>query len=201
LPNVVDTGYFNDTHLIGNAFRILFVGRLVPVKRADRFLRVLAKVVDALPDGKVQGVCVGSGPLQSELELLTDQLGLKQQQIQFRGEEVNLQEVYQQADVLMSTSDWEGTPNVILEAMASGLPIVATKVGGVPEILNSSCGFIVEPDREDRLASAILLLAHDLDLRSRLGHAGRAYVTKYHSLNGLQNNLMSIYQRVLADEI
>jgi glycosyltransferase involved in cell wall biosynthesis len=193
--NAIDTACFTPTDRAASdrTLRLLFVGRLTQVKRPDRFLRVVSAVTKALPEYSIQALCVGGGPLRADLELLALQLGIDRQ-LQFLGEQDAVQRAYHQADVLVSTSDWEGTPNVILEGMACGLPVVATKVGGTPEILSSDRGFVVEPEAEDKFIEAILILACDAVLRVRLGQAGRTYVTQFHSLDVLPGTLLAIYK-------
>jgi glycosyltransferase involved in cell wall biosynthesis len=199
VPNAVDTQSFtpgeyrNGNHAIG----ILFAGRLTAAKRPDRFIRVFADAVRRLPEKKLRAVVAGHGPLRSQLEIEARNLGLKPGQIEFIGEQSNMSDVFRQSDILMLTSDWEGTPNVILEAMASGRPVIATRVGGVADILNDERGFVVAPENEEGLLIATCQLAGEPALRKTLGLKGAQYVAQNHSIDSLKDRLTSIYERIL----
>jgi glycosyltransferase involved in cell wall biosynthesis len=94
------------------------------------------------------------------------------------------------------TSVYEGTPNVLLEAMAHRIPVVATRVGGVPEIVGERCGLLVDPLRFSDLAAAVERLIRETDLRCEMGNSGRQYVERNHSISALQRQLTGIYERL-----
>lgn len=199
LPNVVDTRRFTPfaRRKVGPV-RLLNVGRLVRVKRVDRFLRLLAALHERLK-GQVEGVVVGSGPEREELERLARTLGLATPVLTFHDVTGDVASLYRDADALVLTSDWEGTPNVVLEAMASGLPVVATDVGGVPSILpHGTCGFVAPVDREDQLVDWARQLAEDASLRARMGAAARHHVERHFSLEGMAEQLYALYGRLLG---
>ena len=101
---------------------------------------------------------------------------------------------YREAEILVVTSDWEGTPNVVLEASASGLPVVATRVGGVPEVVKEGeTGFLCDREDTDGLVSAVSKLVADDDLRRRMGEQGRRFVQENHSLERLGKSLAELY--------
>ena len=103
--------------------------------------------------------------------------------------------VYQQAAICVLTSDHEGTPNVLLEAMASGLPVVAAKVGGVPEIVrHEQTGFVFDPDDLDGFVTAMRQLVTQAALRMEIGRRARIYVEKNHSLHHLPSQLRELYR-------
>ncbi len=149
LANVVDTEQFKPVVCGGQkAVRLVTVGSLIPIKRFDRFLRVLA-LLRRKVNRQVTGMIVGAGPLKTELEEQAEALGLLPDGVKFRGSVAEMAPVYRNADVCVLTSDYEGTPNVLLEAMASGLAVVATNVGGVSEVVRQGeNGFLVEPGDE-----------------------------------------------------
>lgn len=178
--------------------RIIFVGRLTQEKRADRFLRVVSRVMREVPKQSVKAIIVGDGPLRGRLETLASTLGLGANRLEFLGEQENMAAVYRAADLLVLTSDWEGTPNVLLEAMSHGVAVAATRVGGVPEIVCDERGLLAAPDDEDELTRAALRLITDASLRNELGRHGQDYVARFHSLDALQSQLTSAYQRILA---
>lgn len=201
LPNVVDTGYFSPSDgSLPSPIRLATVGRLVEQKRFDRFLSVL-KLVQQKTTQDVKGVIVGSGSLRPELEKYAVELGLMPDTVTFKGRLDNVVPAYQQADMFVLTSDWEGTPNVVLEAMACGLPVIATRVGGVPDIVQSGeTGFVVETGNEKLMVDLLSQLVEDPDLRRRMGHCAREYVVANYSLESLPGYLSSLYDLVLSEE-
>jgi glycosyltransferase involved in cell wall biosynthesis len=199
LSNVVDTARFcpGSDHRSGPV-RLLSVGRLIPSKRLDRFISLVARLRLRL-NCEITGTVVGDGPLREGLLAQAAALGLPSAAIELRGSLADLAPVYRQADVFVMTSEYEGTPNVLLEAMASGLPVVATNVGGVPEVVRpGENGFLVNDDDEKGLLAAVERLIQDPQLRSSLGQRGLAYVQSNHSLERLPPALSALYELALA---
>jgi glycosyltransferase involved in cell wall biosynthesis len=194
LPSVVDTNELKPAAVRSTApLRLLAVGRFVPAKRFDRLLEALSRLKLEL-DQKVIGILVGSGPLETELKAKAAALGLGPEDIEFRGAMKDASPVYREADALVITSDYEGTPNVALEAMACGLPVVATRVGGVPGVVHHGRnGLLVDAQDSEALVSALQNLATNRHLQLRLGKAGRAYVESKHSLESLPVKLAELY--------
>lgn len=177
---------------------VLFVGRLRPQKRPEMFVRLAKLLLQDKQKFDLTFKMVGDGPMRPELEQLRDDLGLSSKEFQFVGEQGDMTSVYRQADLLVLTSSYEGTPNVILEAMAHGLPVVATRVGGVPEIVSGDTGFVVEPSDFESLMEATKSLVVDRDRRQVLGKNGKAHVLRNHSLAYLRQRLPEIYERKLS---
>jgi glycosyltransferase involved in cell wall biosynthesis len=171
----------------------LFVGRLGKEKRPDRFVRLAAALVEKYPELPLRFQIAGDGVLRTEIEAQVKSCNLPANKFEFLGECAKMNEVYRQADALVLTSDYEGTPNVVLEAMAHALPVIATNVGGTPEILNDKCGFLVEPDDESGLLDSAIALIENSELRSGLGSEGFQYIKNNHSLGNLRNHLTEIY--------
>lgn len=198
LPNVVDTAQFTACgRSPDDAVRILTVGRLVPQKRFDRFVRVIdrARRQSQVP---VRGIVVGDGPLRAQLEAQARALGLGPDAFEMRGLASDVAPCYRGADALVLTSDWEGTPNVVLEAMASGLPVVATAVGGLCDLVRTGeTGFLVEPDDEAALSEAVLALVLDEGMRRSYGDRARRLVEEHHALPRLTRELGTLYGAVL----
>jgi glycosyltransferase involved in cell wall biosynthesis len=179
--------------------RILFAGRLTEQKRVDRFLRAIQEITRSHPHLNFTAAIAGDGPLRARLEAQADSLGLRPGRVEFLGEVADLQSSYERADLLVLTSDWEGTPNVLLEAMSYRLPIVATRAGGVPDlVLDGVNGFLVEKDDTDSLAKSIITLIQSPQLRSELGAAGQRLVRERHWPGKLAENLMTVYNRALG---
>jgi glycosyltransferase involved in cell wall biosynthesis len=197
--NAVDTGRFTPDGKRGDgsssdSLRLLFVGRLSGEKRADRFLRLVERTCCHLPHRQVEARIAGNGPDRPALQALRSSLGLDPARIQFLAEVDDTAPLYSWADILVLTSDHEGTPNVVLEAMAAGVPVVATAVGGVPDLLSQGGGLLVRPEREDALATAVSRLATDTKLATRLAEEGIRYVARNHSLDSLGAQLEELYR-------
>jgi len=167
VPNGIDTGRFGVRPTAGKKMRqelgipdsvpvVGIAGRIDPVKRHDVFLRAAAQVADVFPD--VRLLCVGSGDpeLQGNLEKLAKALGLFQRVI-WTGFRKDTERMYNAIDVLCSSSDTEGFPNVVAEAMACGVPAVVTDVGDSAEVVGS-CGLVVSRRDQAGLATALIAM-------------------------------------------
>jgi glycosyltransferase involved in cell wall biosynthesis len=202
LPNVVDTNCFSPANPTPEGpITLLGAGRLVKQKRFDRFVSILARLRNQF-HLNVRGVIVGPSPddgsVREELEGQAGKLGLMPDGVEFRGAVSDMAPLYQETSVCVLTSDHEGTPNVLLEAMASGLPIVASRVGGVPGIVqHQQTGFLVEPEDLHGFIAALLPLAKDSKLRREMGSRARTYIECNHSLQRLPSFLNNLYRRVL----
>lgn len=204
LPNVVDTAWFKPSTPPpdpGKPPTLLAVGRLVKQKRMDRFISMLGRLrKDFHLD--VRGLIVGSGrkheDLRPQLEKQAGRLGLGPDILQFRGDVPDMRPVYHKAAICVLTSDFEGTPNVLLEAMASGLPVVATKVGGVPAVVShGQTGFLRQPDDLESLVADTFELVMNSRLRTEMGRRARAFVEERRNLQRLPAYLSGLYQQAL----
>jgi glycosyltransferase involved in cell wall biosynthesis len=198
LPNVVDTNRFYPAiQRRPGPVRLLASGRLAPEKRIDRFLSVLASL--RRHSVEFQALIVGDGPLKPQLERQASDLGLTPDWVEFRGAVADTAPAYREADLLILTSDWEGTPNVLLEAMASGLPVVATPVGGVPDLVrHGETGCIVDCEAVEMWVARLRRLIEDVVLRREWGARAREYVLAHHSSERLADHLTELYQEVLS---
>lgn len=153
-----------------DCFRILTVARLDSVKNHDVILRALTGM-----DSRWQAVFVGSGPQETQLRQRCMKLGLSER-VRFagparRGDE--LWRYYDDADVFALASRSEGTPKVLLEAMARGLPVVATHVGGIPSIVKDrETGLLFSDDDPTSLSQALYSMAVDAEMRTRVVQGG-----------------------------
>jgi glycosyltransferase involved in cell wall biosynthesis len=197
LPNVIDTSHFaRGASPPSAAFVILGVGRLVPAKRFDLFLQTLAQLKSKFP---VRGIIVGDGPLRVELESQAGRLCLLPGSVEFVGRVSDPTDLYRRASLLLLTSDHEGTPNVVLEAMASGVPVVATRVGDVTGLLgDGERGRLVGPGDLDGLVTAIGDLLGDPKTCACLARHAQAYVQSQHSHGALKDHLTKLYSLTLA---
>lgn len=182
----------------GNQIKIIFVGRLSTVKRPELFVELAFYLKEQLPENNLLFQVIGDGPLLNNLKQQAESYGLTPKDIEFLGNQPNVVPFYQEADLLVLTSKFEGTPNVILEAMSCGLPILATNVGGVAEIVSNKRGILVDSENKEELFESAKKLITNEKLRREFGEEGRKYVSENHSLDSLQKHLVGIYQRILA---
>jgi glycosyltransferase involved in cell wall biosynthesis len=170
------------------------VARLVPIKAHEVFLEVAARVSRERPDAVF--VIVGDGECRHALEA-TVRYKEMMSSVRFLGWRSDLDRVYSDLDVVVLTSRNEGSPVALIEAMACAKPVVATRVGGVPELVGDS-GLLTDVDDAPALARAVLQLLADPALASRLGQHARRRVASAFSRDRLVGDIDALYQRVLA---
>ncbi len=178
------------------------VARLIPVKRLERFLKGLSLARQRLPS--LKGVIIGSGPEEAALRNLAERLGLQPDHplggLQFLGERNDVPQLISQADMFVLTSDREGFPNVILEAMAASLPIISTPAGETPGLVkDGENGYLIPFDDPLVLANRMVHLAQSPILGAKLGSEGRVLVEHQYSVKHLTGNLLDTY-RAIAHE-
>lgn len=158
------------------AFVIGTVARLAPVKNHAMVLRALQRLEE-----DVHLVLIGAGPSQRALEELARELHVDRR-VHFTGQLVEAENLHQFFDASVLCSRSEGFPNVIIEALAAGCPVIATPVGGVPEVISDrQTGLLVPVDQPDALVASVQELRRDAALRKRLSEAGPARARgKYH---------------------
>lgn len=173
--------------------RILNVGRLAPVKGQAVLIDAIARLRD---DGiDVRCTIAGAGPERAALERQIADAGLGEQ-VMLTGAvgQDTIRELYAAADVFCLPSFRESLPVVLMEALAMELPVVATRIMGVPELVEDELsGLLVSPGRGDELAAALARLAQDPELRRRLGRAGRATVERDYELSRLAGDMCSAF--------
>ena len=171
------------------------VGRLSREKRHDLFLEMAAELAPSDPD--LRFLVVGHGRLQAELERLADQLKIGDRVV-FLGHRKDMHRVYAALNLLVLCSDTEGMPNVVLEAFAYSRPVVATRVGGVAEVVtDGENGFIVPPGQREPLVTAVRSLLNDADLAMRLGRHGRRTIEERFDFRRRTAALEALYQSIL----
>ncbi len=176
---------------------IATLGRLdEPKKGLAAFLDAAALVAAAEP--RARFALVGDGPARADLERRARSLGLAER-IVFTGERRDVQAVLCGVDIFVQPSLWEGFGLTVIEAMAAARPVVASRVGGIPEVLRDGVdGILVPPADPAALAQAILRLARDADLGARLGAAGRDRAVAEFGLDGLVEATVAMYDELLA---
>ena len=174
---------------------VTLVGRLEPIKRVDRFLRV-ADRMDNSPDARF--LVVGDGTLRENLQASPEAARLADRLV-WAGLRDDMPDVYFASDVLTVTSDNEGTNVSAIEAQAAGVPVVSTRVGGMPTVVRDGTGLLVDPEDEEGFARALERLLKDNGLKRDLGERGAERVRSRFSLAGLVEKTDSLY-RVLMGE-
>jgi glycosyltransferase involved in cell wall biosynthesis len=171
------------------------VGRLVPIKDIGTFLEAAARLRPRLPAAHF--AIVGDGELRHELAARTEQLGLGGR-VHFYGWRREMGEVYGDLDLVVNCSRNEGTPVALIEAMAAGRPVVATAVGGTPDLLGGGQrGVLIPAGDPDALATAIET-ALRAPAPNRLDEAQR-YVLAHHSVDRLLADVDGLYRQLLAE--
>jgi glycosyltransferase involved in cell wall biosynthesis len=176
-----------------------YVGRIMPEKDLETWLRAAALVAQRYPEA--QFVLVGEGRdgiTLGQLRCLADQLGIADR-VHFPGYRAHLLPVYGSFDLFVLSSRREGLPNSILEAMAVGLPVVTTDVAGTSElVLDGHTGYMVPQGDVDRLAHAMVTLVANQQLRQRMGQAGRERIECEFSFTHRLQRIEALYTRILG---
>ncbi|HYV18044.1 MAG TPA: glycosyltransferase [Verrucomicrobiae bacterium] len=172
------------------------LGRLhEPKKGLKPFLSAAARVAAA--DQRVRFVLIGDGPARQDLERFTASLGLGDR-VRFAGERTDVELLLPGFDLLVQPSLWEGFGLSALEGMAAGLPVVASRVGGVPEVIRDGVdGILVPPGDPVRLAEAMTAILRDPDRAARLGASGRARARREFHVDRLVRETASLYRDLL----
>jgi glycosyltransferase involved in cell wall biosynthesis len=179
-------------------FLIACVARLIPRKGHRHLLEAMSKVV-AL-HGDVRLLVVGAGSIREDLENRCRRGGL-QEYVVFTGERMDVPAILHDVDVLVLPSEAEGLGLVLLEAMAAGKPVVASAVGGIPEIvIDGETGFLVQPGSPGALAERICSLLEDPQLAARMGEHGLQRQRRMFSADSMVERILDVYRRAGAEE-
>ncbi|MGP0071327.1 MAG: glycosyltransferase [Bryobacteraceae bacterium] len=162
--------------------QILFAARLTPRKRPLLMVEIARELCALRPQRDFRFIIAGDGPEESRLRRRVHQLGLDAL-FDFRGQVDDLAPLFTASDLLIIPSRSEGVPLVVLEALASARPVVASQVGAIPEVLDSSCGILIERyDEASEFARAIHALLDQPERREKMGAAGRRKVEANHDI-------------------
>jgi glycosyltransferase involved in cell wall biosynthesis len=176
---------------------VLSVGRLSREKAHCDLLQAFHQLCQSSGKMDLRLVIVGDGPERANLQAESDSLGIGDRVI-FAGQVNNPHSYYAAADVLANSSHSEGSPYVLLEAMAAEVPVVATAVGGVPEILtHNESALLVPPDKPAAMAAAIEQVLNDANLSRRLVTNAADLVIKNHLPEQYARSLLTLYGDVL----
>jgi len=174
---------------------IVCVASLSPKKGHALLLDAFTLVRQAIPAARLH--LVGAGALRERLEWRAREMGLDEA-VRFLGHREDIDAILAEADVAVLTSVEEGMPNAILEAMARGLPAVATDVGGNREVIDDgTTGLLAPAGDKEAVAKALVRLLTDHDLRRRMGEAGRDRAAERFGLAAMLDAYMRLYDEVL----
>ena len=202
IPNGVDTERFtplapaqkkalrSSLDLLADARVVVFVGRLAPEKRVDLLTGIWRSVRETVPRARL--LIVGSGPEEVELKHRAND------GILFLGSQADVTPYLQAADLFVLPSAAEGLSLALLEALACGLPAIATSVGGNPEVIHHrETGWLTPPNDPLALTEAIVTLLEDEKLQSKLRENARAHAVRNYSLVKMADRLVDLYRQVL----
>jgi glycosyltransferase involved in cell wall biosynthesis len=198
VPNIINLERFAAAPAApaGAPLRVLVARNLEPIYDNETALRAFAIVLAQHPDAQL--VVAGSGPLRAELEQLAAALGIAAS-VCFTGRVDNAEmgALYRNADLMLNPSTVDNTPNSVLEALACGVAVVSTDVGGVPFLVeDGKTALLVPPRSPEAMAEAMLRLAASPELASRLKAAGLQYVQQY-AWPGVRPRLLDVYRAVI----
>jgi len=207
LPNVIDLRDFDARTaqplripLPPNRIIVTAVGGLHPCKRFDRFLETLALARRAEPAlmGVIAGADLGA---MAELQARANALELGPQEVRFIGECHNVPGLLARSAMLVLTSEYEGFPNVILEAMAARLPVITTPAGDAAVVVqDGATGLVVKPDDTRGIAAVMVQLARSPSMRTGLGDAGRQRVEQEYHSGLLADRLLAIFHNFAGQQ-
>jgi len=201
IPNAVDEGYFNLQN-IADGHTILFAGHVIPLKRTLDLVKAFEKIAHKLP--RVQLRIAGEAQSESAYAE-TVRAYIRETRMCDRvhmlgnlSESAILRE-FAACDVLVLPSAQENAPMVIAQAMAAGKPVVATPVGGVPEMVSDrKTGFLTAVGDLEGLASTLLRLFQSPELRTRMGQAGRQFALNNYQVASVARRTYEVYQNVMS---
>ncbi|OGH68568.1 MAG: hypothetical protein A3J66_03165 [Candidatus Magasanikbacteria bacterium RIFCSPHIGHO2_02_FULL_47_14] len=194
IPNGVDINKFSVNTKRSSVFRVLFVGRLHRIKNIPLLLRSFKKFSQRISSKPVELVLIGDGPERRQLVSYCKELNI-QDTVVFSPHVPHheLPSSYQHASVFVLVSEREGMSNTLLEAMASGLPVITTKTGG-SDMLVKSNGYVVDPNEED-ISEALYQVYINPDRQKEMGVYSRSIAERFHWEN-MADQYFQLYQRL-----
>jgi glycosyltransferase involved in cell wall biosynthesis len=198
IPNGVDTTRFTpitgEPTIYGQAQTVTCISRLCYQKGIDILLQAWNIVHRQAPQARL--ILVGDGPLRPQFEQMAQALGITDS-VEFAGMQNDVPAQLRRSGMCALSSRWEGMPNAILEAMAYGLPCIATRVSGSEDIIQHGLnGLLVEPEDYQGMAQALLTLLCDPLLAHEYGRAAREAIEKHYSLESIIDRYIVLYQRM-----
>ncbi len=192
LGNGVDLSKYFHTTSATSIIGLIYVGRLIKSKRVSDAIKALSRVINDSPP--IRLIIIGSGPLENELKNLCIQLKIENN-VNFLGQ-INPSKIHRylsNADIFIFPTESEGFPNAVLEAMASGLPILASQITVIPELVRNKVNGLLHPPRNINLLSENLkMLLFNNELRHSMGEKSRELASQY-SWDNIVESLFKIY--------
>lgn len=186
----------NDLGIPEKAFLIGSIGRLHTKKGFNVLLQSFKKIKESIPNSWL--IIVGEGELRESLEEIAQDLEISEFTI-FTGILNNIPEILGIIDVFVMSSHSEGMPLVILEAMASQLPVVATSVGGIPEVIsNNQTGLLIPPNDPGSIVDRVIQIYNDNNLSKSLGKAGQERIKFSFDVIPITNQIENLYSDLLS---
>ena len=179
-------------------YDVLFVGRLTKAKGVDVLIKAI-KILKEKYQKEIKAAIVGKGYLEGELKELVMELGIGKE-VEFLGVIKDIEKLMKSTKLFVLPSRWEGLPLTILEAMSSGVSIIATNVGGIPEVIeNGKEGILISPEDPTALSGAITGLLKDRELRVRLSTNAYKRVKEKYSIEVYSKNMLEFYKSLIAE--
>lgn len=176
-------------------FLFVNIARLAPQKNQTLLIEAFAKNPGRYDNSKL--IIVGDGDEREKLREIAKLHGLENK-VHFLGIRTDIPDILNASDVFVLSSDWEGNPLSIMEAMAAGKPVIATSVGGVPELIqNNDTGILVPPKDVDALSKAMLLLMEDRGLCHKLGERAREFAEREFDISVMVKKYERLYESLL----
>lgn len=181
--------------LLPGALLVVYLGRLTGEKRVDHLLRIWPAIRAACPQAEL--IVVGTG--DEEISLRAQAASLAG--VRFTGAVDDAMRYLQAADLFVLPSATEGLSNSMLEALSTGLPVLATSVGGTPDVITHNVnGYLIPPDDVPALQNSLLQLLADGELRARLGREARQRILNNFSLESVAARLETLYHHVMSSQ-
>ena len=172
--NPIETDIYSKGGAFGNPIKFVHIGRFTAIKNHKLLINAFNRLQQT--NKNVQLNLAGQGPLFNQMQDYAKEIGCEN--INFLGNVENVPQLLSESDVLVLSSKSEACPIVVLEAMASGLPIISTNVGGVPELVTDN-GIVVKEGDEDAFTNAMQTLVDNIDLAKQMGEKSLIYSKQY----------------------
>jgi glycosyltransferase involved in cell wall biosynthesis len=198
IPNGVEVNTIRpkQDYQLQDPITLIFVGRLHPQKRPDLLLSAFKKAATARPELRWRLLLVGDGPLRSSLETMAQESDIGE--IHFCGEVKDVYALLTQADLFVLPSQAEGMSNALLEAMACGLPCIASQISGNSDlIIDGENGRLVDCNETDDLVKIIIDMVDDGQQRKQLGEAARQAIEEYYSMEYVAKRYIKLYKALV----
>lgn len=203
-PYSVNTELFSDANPEQSELIYLFVGRFVRKKSPQSLIKAFHLVLQKIPDSQL--VLIGVGPLLDECKALVKNLGIIEN-VQFLGKQspervafwMKKARAFVQHSLTAENGDMEGTPNTILEASSSSLPVISTAHAGIKEaVIHEKTGYLVEEGNWEKMAYYMIKLGEDPSLARNLGEAGKEHIRSNYSAERQLNTFKNIFNRAVS---